>query len=148
MTSHGLTSRGKIPPEYEVWRCMRRRCYQPDFDSYPKYGGKGIKVCKRWHNFGNFMADMGPRPSKRHSIDRLDARKDYSPSNCKWATPIEQASHKSSNVFLKLGGEKLTISEWSRRTGISKQLLRRRHLELKWSVEKTLMTPVRSMRHG
>ena len=125
---------------------MRRRCYEPTFDSYPKYGVKGIKVCKRWHDFGNFYADMGPRPSQKHSIDRRNANKDYSPRNCRWATAIEQASHKSSNVFITFRREKLTISEWSRRTGISKQLLRRRHFELGWTASKTLTTPVRSQR--
>lgn len=86
-TTHGL----RHTSEYGVWSSMKRRCSSPLDASYPWYGGRGIRVCDRWLSFENFYADMGPRPSPAHSIDRVDNAKDYGPGNCRWALPIQQA---------------------------------------------------------
>ncbi len=76
--------------EYSVWTAMKRRCYQKQFISYPYYGAKGITVCKRWReSFENFISDMGPRPGKEYQIDRKDAKKNYTPKNCRWITKDE-----------------------------------------------------------
>ena len=69
-TTHGLTQGGKVPPEYEVWRGMHRRCSDPNNHAYANYGGRGIKVCKRWADFGAFYTDMGPRPALIPQIGR------------------------------------------------------------------------------
>ena len=71
---------------------MKSRCYNPKNKKFYLYGGMGVKVCRRWReSFANFLADMGPRPSKRHSIDRYpDPWGDYEPDNCRWATPKQQ----------------------------------------------------------
>ena len=77
-------------PEYWVWVAMRSRCNCPTCNAYKHYGGRGIKVCKRWDSFENFIKDMGFRPSDNHSIDRIDVNGDYEPNNCRWATQLTQ----------------------------------------------------------
>ena len=80
--------------EYNAWAAMRQRCSNPKNKKYESYGGRGICVCDRWQNsFENFFADMGPRPSSRHSIDRIDNNSGYSPGNCRWTTPDIQAKN-------------------------------------------------------
>ena len=90
-TTHGLSD----TPEYRAWRDMLSRCENPNTRYYELYGGRGISVCDRWRgSFEMFYADMGPRPSPRHSIDRIDNDGDYEPGNCRWATWTEQNANK------------------------------------------------------
>lgn len=84
---------------YQVWFAMIKRCENPSCKDYPNYGGRGIKVCKRWHSFENFIKDMGPRPEASTpvrrflTLERKNNDGNYCPSNCKWATYLEQASN-------------------------------------------------------
>lgn len=79
---------------YVSWQGMRQRCSNPSVDSYQYYGGRGIRVCDHWLVFENFLADMGERPSKEFSIDRVDPNGNYEPGNCRWATIVEQRQNR------------------------------------------------------
>jgi hypothetical protein len=94
------TTHGKYgTPENRAWNSMKRRCYNSHSKDYENYGGRGITVCERWINsFENFLSDMGLRPSSQHSIDRKNVNGNYEPSNCKWATPIEQRHNRRDSV--------------------------------------------------
>lgn len=85
------SSGGKRTPEYQAWRHMKDRCYNSNYYLYANYGGRGIIVCERWRNsFDNFLADMGPRPSELHSLNRKDNDWIYTAVNCEWATSEQQ----------------------------------------------------------
>lgn len=124
-------------PEYKIWGAMKERCGDPHNKRYERYGGRGIGITSRWlgkDGFPNFLKDMGPRPSRRHSIDRIDNNEDYSPENCRWATAKEQQRNRSSNRFLTVNGVRKTLVEWSEETGINYGTLKSR-IYRGWSPE-------------
>lgn len=92
---HGATRGNEWTPEFRSWRAMIRRCEDPSVNGYKRYGGAGIKVCDRWRaSFADFLADMGKKPSPKHTIDRKNGADGYHPGNCKWSTPKEQAANR------------------------------------------------------
>ncbi len=118
VSTHGHTSRKKgITPEYQVWAGMKQRCENPKSNFFERYGGRGIKVCKRWMKFENFIKDMGFRPSKEHSIERKNNDKGYSPSNCQWATSKVQSRNTSRNVWITANGRTQCLNDWAKEIG-------------------------------
>lgn len=119
-------SNGKLTPEYVSWCRMRNRCNNKNAPQYQWYGGRGISICARWEYFPAFLEDMGPKPSPRHTLDRIDNDGNYEPNNCRWATAKEQArnSRKAHNVTLN--GETRCIAEWTELTGLKGPTIRHR----------------------
>lgn len=92
---HGDTAGGVIAPEYTSWVCMILRCTDVKNHNYPNYGGRGISVCDRWQSeYSAFLADMGRKPTSKHSIDRVNNNGNYEPGNCRWATMVEQCANR------------------------------------------------------
>ncbi len=139
---------GHQTPEYQAWGKLRHRCNNPNARNYYLYGGRGIRVCDRWASFENFLADMGPRPSAEHSIDRLDVNGNYEPSNCAWRDRTQQARNKRNSLFITHNGETLHVREWAERTGIHTDTLRGRILKLKWSTDRAFSTPQHTYQRG
>jgi len=121
-----MTNNLKEPKKYPLsstyWN-MRGRCYKPNHTSYKNYGAKGIRVCDRWlepnkKGFQNFVEDMGERP-EGYTIERIDGKANYSPDNCKWATPREQQNNRSNNVRIEIDGVTKSVSAWARENGVT-----------------------------
>ena len=124
----GLRSGGKIKTEYRIWLKIRERCYSKGCREYPLYGGRGIRMCDRWRGDGgflNFLKDMGNRPSKDYSIDRIDNDGNYEPGNCRWATRLEQNRNSRHCVFVVYGGAKLCLNAWAEYFGVNKATIPR-----------------------
>ena len=97
---HGHAVNRKSSPEYTSWVQMRARCNNPKNVNFPWWGARGIRVCDYWDTFENFLSDMGPRPIGK-SLDRINNEGHYVPSNCRWATPKEQANNRRDNKCKK-----------------------------------------------
>lgn len=138
-TKHGLTKSGKIAPEYAIWKSLKARCENPSSCNYKNYGGRGIK--RLWKSVEEFYQDMGPRPSPTHQIDRSFNDGHYEASNCQWQTAAFQNANKRTNRFIEYGGEKITVSQASKKFGLNKSTILYR-LKSGWSAEKILTTPV------
>lgn len=135
--------------EYAIWSSMISRCEKKTNKSYVDYGAKGITVCPRWRDsVDNFLADMGKRPSRHHSLDRIDFEKGYSPENCQWASLERQANNKRSNHLLTARGKTMTMAEWAREVGLPHDTLERRVNLLKWDHERAIFQPPRGWGPG
>jgi hypothetical protein len=126
---------------YLIWDGMKKRCLCKTYFSWEAYGGRGITICDRWMKFENFRSDVGERPSKMHSLDRIDNNKGYSPENCRWATPKEQSRNRRSSKIISAFGESKTLVEWSEQYNINRSTITRR-LKCGWSPEKAVSYPV------
>lgn len=116
--THGCSGkRGKRATEYETWAGMRQRCFNENNSDYRNYGGRGITICERWDSFENFLADMGRKPSKRHTIERTNNELGYTPENCVWAIHLTQANNTRSNRFFVYKSRRMTIRQILLETG-------------------------------
>lgn len=108
---HGQTK----SKEHRSWANIKTRCTNVNYHQYHAYGARGIKMCERWmSSFENFLSDLGPAPTHKHSVGRIDNNGNYEPSNCRWETFIQQANNKTTNLYLTYRGETKTLMQWTR----------------------------------
>lgn len=142
-SKHGHSKNGKQSREYICWVSMKGRCLNPSNNRFHQYGGRGITVCQRWvDSFENFLSDMGPKPSPRHSINRIDNSKGYSPENTVWSTEAEQQRNKRNSSTLSMNGITKCIAQWAEDLMVPSSVLYARK-RLGWSDERILSQPVR-----
>lgn len=128
------TPHGRRPlPEYKSWAAMLQRCTNPNNPRFKDYGGRGIAVCKSWHRYENFLKDMGRCPAGK-TLERRNNAKGYTPTNCYWATPLQQSQNQRSTRLLTYKGRCQCLSAWARELGIATDTLRER-LERKWPID-------------
>jgi hypothetical protein len=127
--------------EYWAWAAMLQRCNNQKCTQFKNYGARGISVCAAWHSYDNFIADMGPRPSPKHSLDRIDNNGNYEPSNCRWTDSKTQTRNMRRNTVLELNGERKLLCDWAEHYGLRSSLICNRMNKLGWSIERSLTTP-------
>jgi hypothetical protein len=130
---------------YRIWSDMKGRCNNPNRAKYARYGGRGITVCDEWMSDFQAFYDWAIKNGYREdlTIDRIDNDGNYCPDNCRWITMMEQASNKSTNHFITHDGQTFTMTEWARRIGIPREVLKDRICRYGWECERALTTPVR-----
>ena len=143
MYRHGHTRDGQRSKEWRAWNAMIRRCRYESMEDYERYGGRGIQVCDRWQVFENFLEDVGPAPSEKHSIDRIDNDDNYEPGNVRWATNSQQIRNSRKARLITFQGRTMNICDWAKETGINRTTIQMRLDHLGWSVHDVLTTPVR-----
>lgn len=136
--THGLSATA----EYGIWQGMLRRCRSEENGGNRNYGVRGISVCDRWRSFESFYEDMGPRPSSKHSIDRINVNGNYEPGNCRWATQREQMRNTRFNYLVEHDGEVKCVAEWAEQYGFKASVLYIRLVKLGWTFEKATTWPV------
>lgn len=116
-----------FPKEHASWNNMKARCSKPSNKDWANYGGRGIAVCARWmKSFEAFIADMGPKPTPAHQIERKNVNGDYEPGNCIWATSHQQRRNKRNNLWVELNGQRMIMADAARTLGISGPTLKAR----------------------
>ncbi len=131
MISKGQTTHGMSKSdEYSIWIGMKGRCYNKGNSGYKDYGERGISVCSRWldkdNGFENFIIDMGLRPDSNYSIERINNDKGYTPDNCRWETQFSQSRNHRRNHWLELNGERMVLTDWAHKIGITPSALQSR----------------------
>lgn len=136
--SLGHRTRAYTSPTYHSWVAMKNRCTSPTSKDWPRYGGRGITLDPRWHTFAEFLKDMGEKPAKGWSIERLDVDGPYTKANCVWALPQRQSENRRNTKWITWSGVTQTEAAWARQYGISRGRLHYR-LGLGMPMEQALM---------
>lgn len=130
---------------YQSWAGMKYRCLNPRSQQFKNYGGRGIKICKRWlKSFAAFLSDMGGRPDGL-TLERIDNNGNYTPKNCRWATRAEQRINQRSCHYVIVKGEKLTLRHAAHKYDKSEATVLRR-IRNGMTVMTALTTPINKMR--
>lgn len=141
-STQNLIDNRKKMPEYVIWGSIVQRCCNPNNIHYRHYGGRGITICDSWRSdFANFLNDMGRRPEKGYSVERIDNNGNYEMSNCKWATKKEQNNNTRKNIFIEMDGEKLTAAMWGEKLGINSNIITSR-IRKGWDGIRAIKTPI------
>jgi hypothetical protein len=112
--------------EYKTWEGMKRRCLNPDYKFYKNYGGRGITICEEWLDFRNFIKDMGKKPFKEYSLDRINNDLGYFKENCRWTTREQQDRNKSTNIYLEYNDKTYIVSDLAKEFGLEPNTLKDR----------------------
>ena len=143
---HGacVKKRTRIPATYRAWASMIARCYCPSSVNYKRYGGRGIQVCGRWRiDYLHFLQDMGPKPHPKASLDRKNNNGDYTPENCRWATPRQQAENRKGTIWVLYKGQTRSLKDWARVLNVNYYSLRDRY-NSGWTTKRMIETPLKS----
>lgn len=148
-TTHGHARKNKVSNEFTIWAGMIQRCTDPKSTRWDIYGGRGITVCEKWMlSFADFLADMGKRPSLKHSLDRYPNKDgNYEPGNVRWATASQQARNTRANRIIKFNGASMCAVEWSEIIGIPASTICLR-LRRGWSIENALTVRPEDVKPG
>jgi hypothetical protein len=137
---HGYAGKERL---YDIWKNMRRRCYDKNNNRYQNYGGRGISICSEWSSYLTFRTwAMSHGYRDDLTIDRIDVNGNYCPENCRWATMGEQMNNMTKNRMISYCGETMSMSMWAERFGISYGTMNHR-VQRGWSMEKIELTPER-----
>lgn len=128
---------------YWIWAAMIQRCHNPANKGYKNYGGRGIRVCERWHTYANFAADVCPRPDGL-TLDRPRNNEDYGPDNFRWADRFVQAGNRRFCIMVPDGTESVPLKEYCRRHAMPYRPVVKRIQNRGWSLEDALTVPVGS----
>lgn len=136
--THGLSKLS----EFRIWAGITKRCYNSNSPAFKRYGGRGITMSPEWRaSFKNFYDDIGPRPTKKHTVERTDTNGPYAGWNCRWATRTEQARNTRRNHLLTFNSKTLCLAEWAEELGMGYGTLQSR-ISRHWPIEKAFFTPV------
>lgn len=136
------THRQSKTRDYRAWKDMRARCERPTIVGFHNWGGRGIRVCKRWRKFENFIADMGPSPGPGYTIERKDVNKNYQPSNCEWLHRTAQNRNRRDTIRVTFRGKTQALVCWAEQLKIPYSTLRKRHRD-GWDIERMMTQPIR-----
>jgi hypothetical protein len=143
-TTHGFLVglKGKHSSDYEIWIKMKGRCFNSNDSSYQNYGGRGITVCDSWINsFENFITDLGKRPNRNYSLERIDSDKSYYPENCKWILKSQQSRNTRRTIKITYLGKTMCLAEWCKELQLNYSTIRKRMTNLKMPFEEAIKYP-------
>lgn len=137
-----------IPVLYRRYYGIKQRCYNPNHDSYMRYGGRGIKMCDEWKDSFQAFNDWAYANGYEEglTLDRIDVDGDYCPENCRWVDMRTQLNNTRKNVYIEYMGRKLTIPEWAHELNMKESLIRHRY-DYGWTPERIFTTPVKREHH-
>lgn len=145
MAARSSTFVGPVLRDHPLWHRyngIKARCHNANHSRYKDYGARGIAMCERWRNsFAAFIEDVGPQPSPKHTLDRIDNDKGYEPGNVRWATSKEQSRNTSRNVYITVGDKTLTVRDWEAHNGVGRGAYQRR-IDLGWDHVKAVTLPL------